>query len=136
MSAAFPLQIRDNENEAGRRANVPRPLTHSLDCTEEGLAMEPTHTHSERWLPIAASSGWYEVSSHGRVRRLAARLEAVTSGENMRRGEAPSAVAARTGRCLNGHLRTPENTYIRPDKGTPMCRDCARESVARRKATS
>lgn len=61
-------------------------------------------------------------------------LEAVTPAENMRRGEAPSAMSLREGRCHNGHPRTPENTYIRPDKGTAMCRDCARESSARRKA--
>lgn len=30
-------------------------------------------------------------------------------------------------RCKNDHLRTSENTYIRPDKGTQMCRDCSRE---------
>lgn len=33
---------RGTMNEAGRRVNVTRPLTHSLDYTEEGLAMKAT----------------------------------------------------------------------------------------------
>lgn len=59
MSAAFPLQIRDNENEAGRRANATRPLTHSLDCTEEGLAMKATRTPTdlERAISLVLATG-------------------------------------------------------------------------------
>lgn len=49
MSAAFPLQIRDNENEAAQCANTKRPLTHSSDATREGLAVQATtHTSPER----------------------------------------------------------------------------------------
>lgn len=35
--------------------------------------------------------------------------------------------------CRNGHLRTPENTHIRPD-GRKLCRECNAESERRRRA--
>lgn len=38
----IPLHCGRIVSEAGRRANVPRPLTRSLDYTEEGLAMNAT----------------------------------------------------------------------------------------------
>jgi hypothetical protein len=40
--AALALPTGKIESEAGRRVNVPRPLTHSLDLGEEGLAMQAT----------------------------------------------------------------------------------------------
>jgi hypothetical protein len=45
-------------------------------------------------------------------------LEAVTLQENLDR-------SARY-RCSRGHDRTEANTYIRPDNGRRMCRDCSR----------
>jgi hypothetical protein len=53
-----------------------------------------------------------------------AHLEPVTHRENLRRGMAPSAKAAREGVCQRGHLFTPENTYIRKDSDRRMCRKC------------
>lgn len=50
-------------------------------------------------------------------------LEAVTIGDNFRRGMAPQAVAFRNGTCVAGHERTPENTHTRED-GTRRCRVC------------
>lgn len=52
-------------------------------------------------------------------------LEVVTKGENTRRGEAPTIVARREGRCLKGHELTEENLLILPD-GERVCRLCAR----------
>jgi hypothetical protein len=37
--------------------------------------------------------------------------------------------------CRNGHLRTPENTYIRPGGGR-CCRDCKREANRRWRAAN
>ena len=34
--------------------------------------------------------------------------------------------------CKNGHLRTPENTYIIPVNGSRQCRDCKSEDALRR----
>jgi HNH endonuclease len=48
-------------------------------------------------------------------------LEPVTREENSRR------YFAQFEGCINGHLYTPENTYIRPDNGTRMCRTCPKE---------
>lgn len=56
-----------------------------------------------------------------------AHLEVVTNAENIRRGNSPGAIAARTNRCMRGHELTPENTYIRLDNGHRMCRACRRE---------
>lgn len=50
-------------------------------------------------------------------------LEVVTPGENVRRGQAPAAIANRTNRCKRGHEFTPENTYVRP-RGGKVCRVC------------
>jgi hypothetical protein len=56
-----------------------------------------------------------------------AHLEAVTSLENWRRGNAPSAVSVREGRCTKGHEYTPENTLLRVEHGQlkqRVCRTC------------
>lgn len=50
-------------------------------------------------------------------------LEAVTPGENMRRGESPSMIAALTGACQRGHVFTPENTHVRKG-GKRICVAC------------
>jgi hypothetical protein len=55
-----------------------------------------------------------------------AHLEPVTQRENIRRGNAPSTLAARTGVCQRGHEFTPENTYVRKDSKRVMCRACQR----------
>jgi hypothetical protein len=61
-------------------------------------------------------------------------LQAVTHRVNVRRGNAPSARIARSGRCSYGHLRTPTNTRTRD--GKTFCRPCqarwAREARQRR----
>lgn len=59
-----------------------------------------------------------------------AHLEPVTNLENtMRslrsRGQEP-------GKCINGHEKTPDNTYVVPRTGSRVCRICKR--VARRRA--
>jgi hypothetical protein len=46
-------------------------------------------------------------------------LEPVTRRVNMRRG--PGSIEA----CKHGHEYTPENTYLRPDRGTRQCRTCS-----------
>lgn len=50
-----------------------------------------------------------------------AHLEVVTPEENKRRRRINSAT-----HCRAGHPWTPENTYVRPDKGTRMCQSCQR----------
>lgn len=50
-----------------------------------------------------------------------AHLEAVTTRENILRGESPQAVAARTGFCQRGHSM--EDAYVRSD-GRRACRHC------------
>lgn len=54
-------------------------------------------------------------------------LEAVTSAENMRRGEHDAAVALRTGICINGHART--SIYVH--NGKQLCRQCRAEAARR-----
>lgn len=58
-------------------------------------------------------------------------LELVPQRINTLRGEAPSAVAWREGRCKNGHPRTPENTYIRNSRHR-QCRICMMASRSKR----
>jgi hypothetical protein len=53
-------------------------------------------------------------------------LEAVTSGENFRRGMSPSAVQARSSFCIRGHEFTPDNTRIYRN-GRRVCMQCQRE---------
>jgi hypothetical protein len=69
-----------------------------------------------------------------RVRRCVnpAHLEPVTPGENVRRGNSPSAIAARTGVCAKGHPLTDENvTVIRLSPLKRRCKVCHRERQAR-----
>ena len=54
-------------------------------------------------------------------------LEVVTPRVNTLRGDAPSAVIARSGHCRQGHIRTELNTYICPSNGARECRQCRRE---------
>lgn len=49
-------------------------------------------------------------------------LEAVTHKENMNRGR-----SATKEFCAMGHLRTPENNYIRPDGTGKMCKVCQKD---------
>lgn len=51
-------------------------------------------------------------------------LEAVTFAENLRRGLCQSAINARKTKCKNGHDFSPENTAIRRDNGSRICRKC------------
>lgn len=37
------------------------------------------------------------------------------------------------GACRNGHVFTPENTYLRPDGGGRQCRTCIRQRTIRRR---
>lgn len=62
-------------------------------------------------------------------------LEAVTSGENVLRGEGPSAREARQTHCIHGHPFTPENTWTYVVHGRPKryCQTCVRR---RAKASS
>lgn len=55
-------------------------------------------------------------------------LEPVTPAENNRR-------ATLTTECLRGHLRTPENTYIRPYDGQRQCKECGRIRLKRYRST-
>lgn len=52
-------------------------------------------------------------------------LEAVTTRENVLRGENFSAKKAKQKACKRGHLFTPENTHI-SSQGTRQCRTCRR----------
>lgn len=51
-------------------------------------------------------------------------LEAVTNGENIRRGESPAVQASRANLCLNGHDLA--GAYVRPDGSGRICRECKR----------
>ncbi len=53
-----------------------------------------------------------------------AHLEPVTHEVNVRRGESPSTVTARTGVCQRGHAMTPDNVYVSPSDGARACREC------------
>ena len=65
-------------------------------------------------------------------------LEAVPRRVNFLRGEHPTAVSVRTGRCWRGHELTPENTIWR--RGKRQCRACEnagqRRSHTNRKAAA
>lgn len=52
-------------------------------------------------------------------------LEMVTNAENTRRGNAPSAIAARTNMCAEGHPLTGPDVYTNP-KGRRLCLICSR----------
>ena len=51
-----------------------------------------------------------------------AHIEAVPHRTNVLRGNAPTAILYREGRCANGHAVSPENTYFR--KGTRKVVSC------------
>lgn len=65
-------------------------------------------------------------------------LEPVTTYENIMRGMAPSAQAARRGNCEKGHPYTIENTryyrYKTRGRGCRICRQCHRDNQNRRNA--
>ena len=60
-----------------------------------------------------------------------AHLEPVTLRENILRGTAPSAHAARKTHCIHGHAFTPENTYAYRDERR-ICRQCKRRNDRKR----
>lgn len=53
-------------------------------------------------------------------------LEAVTSRENVRRGNGPTAVNARKTHCIHNHPLAGENLYVDP-RGGRFCRACHRK---------
>ena len=60
-------------------------------------------------------------------------LEAVTQGENVRRGRAAAALEP-GGRCINGHwIESRDDLYYRPSGVAPECRRC--RSVSNRRGT-
>lgn len=62
-------------------------------------------------------------------------LEVVSIGENVRRGTHPKMVAFREGTCVQGHPRTPENSYISAS-GRQICRICRNEYKRRHGKTT
>ena len=64
-----------------------------------------------------------------------AHLEPVTHAENVRRGAPYSPGAGKT-HCVNGHEFTPENTYVRKDRGVRQrqCRACVAERCRKLRA--
>lgn len=60
-----------------------------------------------------------------------AHLEAVTIGENTRRGESPAAVTARNGYCQRGHEMTLDNVHVHHS-----CRECERQGRRRRRSAT
>ena len=59
-------------------------------------------------------------------------LEAVSHRVNVQRGESPTVVAQRTGRCRRGHEVNETNTYFRKSTGAVVyCRVCRREKRRR-----
>lgn len=65
--------------------NTQRPLTHSLERSKEGLAMDATHT-PEEWRPVVGFEGLYEVSNAGQVRSLPKRVRCRGNGYRVRAG--------------------------------------------------
>jgi hypothetical protein len=62
-----------------------------------------------------------------------AHMEAVTRGENVLRGEGPSALEARQTECKRGHPFSEENTYRKPGTNKRECRVCQRAREATRR---
>lgn len=58
-------------------------------------------------------------------------MEVVTRGENVLRGEGPSAKAARKTHCPNGHEYAGENLYVNPNTGYRLCLACQRNAENR-----
>lgn len=61
-------------------------------------------------------------------------LEPVTPGENVRRGNAPSAIAVRTGICQQGHPLSGDNLYTVRATLKRRCKTCQRTRMARQYA--
>lgn len=94
--------------------------------------------HGERWYvhrlvytllvePIPAGLTIDHVKARGCTTTMCvwpAHHEPVTRGENVLRGDGPSAVNARKVVCLRGHPFDTANTYVTPD-GRRQCRCCA-----------
>lgn len=59
-----------------------------------------------------------------------AHLEPVTRAVNVQRAM-PFRKNTRTDVCANGHPRTPENTYDRPDRNGRNCKPCSLEATRR-----
>ena len=51
-------------------------------------------------------------------------LEAVTPRENVYRGQSPSILIMKSGRCKRGHEMTPENSYYVRGGRSRLCRTC------------
>lgn len=66
-----------------------------------------------------------------------AHLEPVTSTENTIRGWRSR--GQEVGKCINGHEKTPDNTYVVPRTGVKVCRICKRaatqRAIAKRRAS-
>jgi hypothetical protein len=58
-------------------------------------------------------------------------LRPVTHWENLMRSNSACAWNRCKTHCHRGHEFTPENTYIRKDRGTRMCNACSRENQKR-----
>lgn len=66
------------------------------------------------------------IEREGPHARLGAWCRTCQARYNEERRRARGARVRTETHCLNGHLRTPENTYYRPSDGRPRCRDCRR----------
>jgi hypothetical protein len=64
-----------------------------------------------------------------------AHLEPVTQAENSRRSPLIGRAQSLKTHCVNGHERSPENTYIAPSTGHANCRVCKIEHQRRRRAS-
>ena len=78
--------------------NTTRPLTHSLDSTKEGLAVNATR--DEEWRSIPGCEGVYEVSNLGSIRSLARTV----STKNGRTYRVASGALKPTPHKKSGHL--------------------------------
>ncbi|WP_081287170.1 NUMOD4 motif-containing HNH endonuclease [Mycobacterium asiaticum] len=114
MSGPNPLCHLVESSVAGGAANTTRPLTHSLDQSKEGLAVDATHEHEE-WRPVVGFEGYYEVSSLGRVRSLDRRVPQgdrtqFWPGKMLTQTPSPSS-GDRRGRYLDVHLSRGSKKY-------------------------
>jgi hypothetical protein len=63
-------------------------------------------------------------------------LEAVSPGENLRRGDHPNMIAHKGGCCTRGHFLTPENTVTEKRSNGEIryrCKECAKQREKNRK---
>ncbi len=60
-------------------------------------------------------------------------LDDVPARTNLTRGLGPIAMKARQRYCIHGHEFTPENTYVRRDRGTRQCRQCEHDRYIKRR---